>query len=387
MSEDVMIAGGGHSKFGKRSEVGLRELVYESVADLFNDSKLSMADVDATVIGVAGDQFNGQGAPAAVINSEIGALGKPTIRVESACATGTAAIITAQSMIKSGLRDSVLVIGVEKMTSVSSSMATELMARAGDLRWEYPFGVSFPGYYALMATAHMAEYGTTREQLSAVAVKNHHYGNMNELAHLRKEITLEEAMNAVQIASPMNLYDCSLISDGAAAILLTKESLAKKFTDTPIRIKGIGQGSDTMTMAARKSLTGLQGAADAARDAYKMAGITADQVDVAEVHDCFTIAEIMAIEDLGFFEKGKGGPAAIDGETTRDGWIPVNNSGGLKAKGHPIGATGVSQIVEVFKQLNDMAGIRQLPDVNIGMTQNLGGSGSTIVTHIFERGN
>ena len=386
MSEGVQIVGGGHSKFGKRKDVGLRELAYEAVADLFSDSKLSPSDVDATVIGIAADEFNGQGAPAALINDEIGMSGIPTVRVESACATGTAAIITAHNLIKAGLRNSVLVVGVEKMTAVSSAYATELMARAGDIRWEFPFGSSFPGYYALMASAHMAEYGTTREMLSSVGVKAHHYGAKNPQAHIQKEVSLEEAMGSIQIASPLNLYDCSLISDGAAAVLLTKESLAKKFTDTPINIKGIGTGSDTMTMAKRASLTELRGAQFASREAYKMAGITPDQVDVAEVHDCFTIAEIIAMEDLGFYEKGQAGPAVVDQQSYIGGKIPINLDGGLKSKGHPLGATGVSQAVELRKQLLGEAGVRQVDGVDIGLSHNVGQTGQFVNVIIYDRG-
>lgn len=386
MSEGVHIVGGGHSKFGKRSDIGLRELAYEAVSDLFNDSKLSPKDVDATVIGIAADEFNGQGAPAALINDEIGLSGIPTVRVESACATGTAAIITAHNMIKAGMRDSVLVVGVEKMTAISSAVATELMSRAGDIRSEFPFGCSFPGYYALMASAHMAEYGTTREMLSSVGVKAHHYGAKNPQAHIQKEVSLEEAMGSIQIASPLNLYDCSLISDGAAAVLLTKESLAKNFTDTPINIKGIGTGSDTMTMANRASLTELRGAQFAAKEAYKMAGVTPDQVDIAMVHDCFTIAELIAMEDLGFYEKGQAGPAAMDQQTYIGGKIPINVDGGLKSKGHPLGATGVSQAVELRKQLLGEAGNRQVDGTNIGLSHNVGQTGQFVNVLIYDRG-
>ena len=313
--------------------------------------------------------------------------GIPTIRVESACATGTAAIITAYNMIKSGFRDSVLVIGAEKMTAVDSAVATTLMARAGDLRWEFPFGCSFPGYYALMATSHMAEFGTTKEMLSAVGVKNHHYGAKNKYAHLRKEITLEEAMKAVQIAYPLNIYDCSLISDGGAAVLLTKESMAKKYTDTPIYIDGIGMGSDTMRMSDRASLSELKGTQTAARSAYKMAGIEANDVDIAEVHDCFTIAEILAMEDLGFYEKGTAGPAVLDQQTYIGGKIPINVDGGLKSKGHPLGATGISQAVELRKQLLGEANDRQVDGASVGLSHNVGQTGQFVNVMIYSRGN
>lgn len=387
MSENVSIVGAGHSKFGKRKGLGLRDLAFEAVADLMKDFKKDLGDVDASVIGVAGDEFSGQGAPAAVLMDEIGMAGKPTLRVESACATGTAAIKSAYSWIKAGLYDSVMVLGVEKMTSVSSARATELMARAGDVRWEAPYGVSFPGYYALLASAHMKAYGTTREMLSSVGVKNHHYGAKNPLAHIQKEVSLEEAMNAVPIAHPLNLYDCSLISDGAAAVVLTKESLAKEYTDDPITIKGIGSGSDTMQMAARSTLTSLSGAKTAARKAYEMAGVTAADVDIAEVHDCFTIAEIIATEDLGFFEPGQGGPAAADQQTYVGGKVAVNVDGGLKSKGHPLGATGVSQAAELRKQLLGEAGPRQVDGADLALSHNVGQTGQFVNVVLYERGN
>ncbi|OLS29112.1 MAG: 3-ketoacyl-CoA thiolase [Candidatus Heimdallarchaeota archaeon LC_2] len=271
------------------------------------------------------------------------------------------------------------------MTAVSSGYATQLMARAGDLRWEYPFGCSFPGYYALMASAHMAEFGTTPEMLSSIGVKNHHYGAMNPNAHIQKEVSLEDAMSAVQIASPLNLYDCSLISDGAAAVLVTKESIAKNFTDTPIFIRGIGSGSDTMQMSRRESMTGLAGARRAAQIAYEMAGITPADVDIAEVHDCFTIAEIMALEDLGFYEPGQAGPASLDQQLYIGGKIPTNVDGGLKAKGHPLGATGVSQAVEIRKHLLGENGKRQVDGAEIGLSHNVGQTGQFVNVVIYDR--
>ncbi|MHA2172418.1 MAG: thiolase domain-containing protein [Candidatus Kariarchaeaceae archaeon] len=385
ISEGVSIVGGGHGRFGKRSDVGIRELAHEAVTQLFDETKLDSKSVNATVIGIAADEFNGQGAPAAVITDEIGLSDKPTIRIESACATGTASIRTAYGLIKSGLHDTVLVVGVEKMTAISSAYATELMARAGDLRWEFPFGCSFPGYYALMATAHMAQYGTTREMLSSVGVKNHHYGAKNPNAHIQKEVGLEEAMNAVQIASPLNLYDCSLISDGGAAVLMTKDSLARNFTDTPISIMGIGSGSDTMTMAKRSSLTSLVGAKRAAKAAYNMAGLQPSDIDLAEVHDCFSIAELIAMEDLGLYNPGEAGPAVLDKQTYVGGKIPINVDGGLKSKGHPLGATGVSQAVEIRKHLLGEAGDRQVDGANIGLSHNVGQTGQFVNVMIYGR--
>ncbi len=385
MDDDIVIVGGGQSKFGKRKGLGIRELAFEAVSDLMNDFNMGIEDIDASVIGIAGEEFSGQGAPAAVVVDEIGMVGKPTIRVESACATGSAGIKTAYGWIKAGFYDTVMVVGVEKMTSVSSARATELMARAGDVRWESPYGCSFPGYYAIMASAHMKEYGTTKEMLSSVGVKAHHYGSLNPKAHIQKEVSLEEAVNSIPIAYPLNLYDCSLISDGAAAVVLTKASLAKKYTDSPVRIKGVGSGSDTMEIAHRKSLTSLSGAKEAARRAYKMAGVTAKDIDVAEVHDCFTIAEIIATEDLGFFEPGQGGPAALDGQTYIGGKIPINVDGGLKSKGHPLGATGVSQANEIRNQLLGKSYNRQVEGAKIGLSHNVGQSGQFVNVMIYDR--
>ncbi|MHA2277869.1 MAG: thiolase C-terminal domain-containing protein, partial [Candidatus Kariarchaeaceae archaeon] len=280
---------------------------------------------------------------------------------------------------------SILVIGLEKMTDISSAVATQLMARAGDLRWEYPFGCSFPGYYALMASAHMAEFGTTTEMLSSVGVKNHFYGAKNPNAHMQKEVPLEEAMNAVQIASPLNLYDCSMISDGAAAVLITKESLASTWTDTPVYVKGLGSGSDTMQMARRRTLTGLDGAKRAGQVAFEMAGLTPADIDIAEVHDCFTIAELMALEDLGFYAPGEAGPAVIDQQTYIGGKIPTNIDGGLKAKGHPLGATGVSQAAEIRKQLLGEASNRQIDGAEIGLSHNVGQTGQFVNVVIYGR--
>ncbi len=384
MGKRVAIVGVGNGKFGKRHGFTARELAHEAVKEAFEDANLTPKDIQASVISIAGEQFASQGAPAALINDYVGLTGKPTIRVESACASGTAAIRTAYGLISSGLHDIIMVIGVEKMNAISSAKATELMAYAGDTRWEYPYGVSFPGFYALFATAHMKKYGTTREQLSMVSVKNHHYGAKNPKAHLQKEVSLEEAMNSVPIAAPLNLYDCSLISDGAAAAILVSEDLAKKITDTPVWITGIGAGNDTMLIAERESLTSLKSARDAAQQAYKMAGIGPENVDVAEVHDCFTIAEIIAYEDLGFAKPGEGGKLIEEEQTYIGGKIPVNVDGGLKAKGHPVGATGVSQAYTLVKQLRGEA-VVQVDGAEIGLSHNVGQSGQFTNVIIYSR--
>jgi len=381
----VGIVGVGHARFGKRSDATIRELAHEAVVPALENAGVTARDLDASVIAIAGEEFAGQGAPAAVVQDYIGLSGKPTFRVEAACATGSAGIRTGWSLIRSGLAEVVLVLGVETMTHLSSARATELMARAGDTKWEYPFGITFPGFYALMATAHMSQFGTTREQLSMVSVKNHKYGAMNPYAHLQKVITLEEAVKSVIISYPLNLYDCCLISDGAAAVILANEERSKRMNDTPIWIEGLGAASDAMLINERPTLTGLAGSRLAAEEAYKMAGITARDIDVAEVHDCFTIAEIMAYEDLGFCEKGEGGKFIEEGQSYIGGRTPVNVDGGLKSKGHPLGATGVSMAVEITKQLRGEAGNRQVSGAEIGLSHNVGETGQFAFVHIYVR--
>ncbi len=382
---NVAVVGVGHGKFGKRNDATLRELAYEAVIPALEDAGITQEDVEAGVVSIAGEEFAGQGAPSALVGDYTGIQPRPVFRVESACASGTAAIKAAYGLIGSGLHDIVIAIGVEKMNAVSSVRATELMARAGDTRWEYPFGVSFPGFYALFATRHMHDYGTTKEQLAMVGVKNHHYGAMNPVAHLQKEVSLEEAVNAVLIAWPLGLYDCSLISDGGAAAILMSEEKAREYTDSPVWIKGIGSGSDTMLVAERPSLTSLTGVKRAAKAAFTMAGINPTDVDVAEVHDCFTIAEIMAYEDLGFCKPGEGGKLIEEKQTYIGGKIPVNVDGGLKSKGHPIGATGVSQCVELTKQLRQECGKRQVDGAEIGLSHNVGQTGQFANVIIYSR--
>ena len=387
MREEVAVVGVGHAKFGKRRDATLRELAHEAARGCFAEAGLTPADMDASVVGVCGDYFTGQGTPAPLINDYLGMSQKPTIRVESACATGTAALRTAWAQIKAGQHDLIAVIGVEQMTLVSSAQATEMMARGGDLRWEYPFGCTFPGFYAHYASAHMNEFGTTREQLSSIGVKNHHYGAKNPYAHLQKEVTLEEAMKAIWIAYPLNLYDCCLISDGAAVAILASAEKAKQITDTPIWITGVGASSDTMLLSGRTSLVGLPSAVRASQTAFKIAGVGQDDIDVAEVHDCFSIAEIMAYEDIGFCKKGEGGKLAESGQTYHDGKIPVNVDGGLKSKGHPLGATGVSQCYTLVKQLRGEAPKGcQVAGPEIALCHNVGQHGQYCNVIIYQRG-
>ncbi len=381
----VAVVGTGHSKFGVRSDASLRELAFESVKACLEDAKISMDDVDAMVTSVAGDEFAFSLQPSAQVHDYIGFHPKPNYRVEGACASGSMAIRTGWMTVASGLSDLVLVVGVEKMTEVPTSVATDIMGRGGDATWEYPFGMTFPGYYAMLAQAHMAEFGTTEKHLAMVAVKNHHYGRLNPLAHMQKEVTLEKALSSFVVAHPLKLFDCSLITDGSASILLASEEKAREITSKPVWITGLGLATDTMAIGERETLTGLRATQIAAEKAYKMAGIGPPDVDVATVHDCFTIAEIVAYEDLGFCEEGDGWKLIEEGATHLGGRIPVNLDGGLKSKGHPIGATGVSMAVSITKQLRGEAGESQVRNATIGMTHNVGGSGQIVAVHIFRR--
>jgi len=381
----VGVVGIGHGKFGVRSDASLRELTFEAVKACLDDAGLALKEVDSMVTGVAGDEFAFNVQPSAQVHDYIGFHPKPNFRVEGACATGSVALRTGWMNIASGLADVVLVVGCEKMTEVTTSMATEIMGRAGDAIWEYPFGTTFPGYYAMIANAHMAQFGTSEEQMAMVAVKNHYYGNLNPFAHMQKEITLDKALTSFTVAYPLKLYDCSLITDGAAAVLLASEERAKAISKKPVWIVGLGLATDTMRLGERRSLTSLLATREAAKMAYKMAGIGPSDIDIATVHDCFTIAEIVAYEDLGFCEKGEGGKLIEAKETYVDGRIPVNMDGGLKAKGHPLGATGISMAAEITKQLRGEAGERQVKNPEIGLTHNVGGSGQIALVHIFRR--
>jgi acetyl-CoA C-acetyltransferase len=337
------------------------------------------------VTGIAGDEFSIALQPSAQVHDYIGFDPKPNFRVEGACATGSMAVRTGWMNVASGLADLVLVVGVEKMTEVPTSVATDIMGRGGDATWEYPFGTTFPGYYAMIANAHMAEHGTTEAQLAMVAVKNHYYGSLNPYAHMQKKIDVEKAVTSFTVAHPLKLFDCSLITDGAAAILLASEEKAKAISKKPVWFAGLSLATDTMRITERESLTSIRASREAAKIAYKMAGVKPSDIDVATVHDCFTIAEIVAYEDLGFCEKGEGGKLIEAKETYIGGKIPVNVDGGLKSKGHPLGATGVSMAVEITKQLRGEAGERQVKKAEIGLTHNVGGTGQVVAIHIFRR--
>jgi acetyl-CoA acetyltransferase len=387
MARKVAVVAAGHSKFGKRYDATMRELCAEAYKPIY-DAGVTQDKIDATVLSYAASQFTGQGAGSALIADYLGLQNVPHLRVESACATGTASLRAAWGMVASGLYDVMLVLGVEQMNRVSSATATEYMSQAGDMRWEYPYGISFPAFYALMASRYMHKYDMPHEVLSRISVKSHHYGAQNPKAHLPKEVTLEQADNAVPICRPLNLYDCSLITDGAAGVIIAAEDRVKEFTDRPMWIKGIGAGASAMMIQDRESLTSIPGARRAAKAAYDMAGIGPKDLDMVQVHDCFSIAELIAYEDLGLAEPGKGRELIENKEVYHDGRIPVNCDGGLKSKGHPLGATGLSMTYEILKQMRGEAEnqSRQIDDVKIGLAHNVGQSGQFVNVFVFERG-
>ena len=331
----------------------------------------------------AGPSFVGQNHLAPYIAGAMGITGVPCTRFEAACASSGSAFYHAVSSVAAGLNDVVLVAGVEKMTSQTTPKVTEILAGAGDTCGEVRAGATFPALFAMIARRHMYQYGTTREQLAAVAVKNHANGAKNPLAHMRKVITMEQALNGKPIAEPLTVFDCSLISDGAAAVLIAPLERAAEFTSKPVKILGIAQTSDYVALDQKEDITTLRAVASAAEKAYRMAGVSAQDIEFAEVHDCFTIAEILATEDLGFVKKGEGGPYALAGHTCLNGERPINTSGGLKSKGHPVGATGAGQICDLVMQLRGEAGERQLARHSLGLAQNLGGSGATAVVTIL----
>jgi len=380
----VGIVGIGHGVFGRRSDATVQELAFEAFRDALTDAGVPRDDIDASVVAAV-PEYHKQRSIAGVIQEYLGLTPKPTWLTEVACASGSAAIRTAWMAIKAGVHDVVAVIGAQKMTELGTAEILALMGRVGEVQWESGFGTTFPGYYAMFAKRHMHDFGTTREQLLDVAVKNHHYGAMNPYALFRKEITKDKAAASEDVATPFQVYDCCANADGAACVILANEEKTRALAKTPVWLDGMGCATASMSVLRRESLVGLPSAEAAGKQAYAMAGIGPKEVKVADVHDCFTIAEIMAYEDLGFCKKGEGGPFAADRQTYIGGAVAVNVDGGLKAKGHPIGATGVSMTYEIAKQLRGEAGERQVPDADIGLTHNVGGIGQYCFVHVLRR--
>jgi len=382
---DVAIVGIGLSRWGEVWDASLRTLWTEAALAALDDAGLDRVD-SITVGSMTPGLFVGQEHLGALLADELGMAGVPATRVESACASGGVALKTGFAEVAAGLADIVLVTGVEKMTDVSGDECTAALAAAADAELEVFYGATFPGLYAMMARAHMARWGTTREQLAMVAVKNHRHGALNPHAQYRQEITVKDVIESAMVAEPLTILDCSPITDGAAAVVLAELGVARTIAKgRPIvRIAGVGQATDRIALQSRADLTTLPATTLAAQRAFKMAGKTPNDIHLAEVHDCFTIAEILVIEALGLCQPGQGGCQASSGRTALGGAIPVNPSGGLKSKGHPVGATGVAQAVEITTQLRGVAGKRQVAGARIGLTQNMGGTGASTVVHILE---
>ncbi len=381
---DVAVIGIGMTKWGELWKKSLRDIYVETALLALDDAGIDR--IDSMYIGsMSSGLFVGQEHIASLLADYLGQLPVPATRVETACASGGLALRLGFMEVASGMSDVVLASGVEKMTDVGGDEATYALGTAADQEYEGYQGITFPGLYALIARAHMQKYGTTREQLARVAVKNHHNGSKNPLAQYQFEITVEAVLNSVKVADPLNILDCSPITDGAAAVIICPADIARKMGKPLIKISGTGHATDTIQISQRKDMTWLEATYQAAKQAYAMADKKPEDIDLIEAHDCFTIAEICVTEALGIVEKGKGGEAVEAGLTALDGKIPVNSSGGLKSKGHPVGATGIAQVVEITKQLRGEAGERQVKDARVGMTQNMGGSGGSSVVHILER--
>ncbi len=385
---DVAIIGVGCTEFGELWDKSFRDIFVEAGVSAIEDANVQGGKIDALYVGnMSGGRFIEQEHIGSLIAdySGLAEFHISSTRVEAACASGGLALRQGIIAVASGYHDIVIAGGAEKMTDVEAETTTDALAAAADREWEGVMGATFPGLYAMIARLHMHKYGTTSEQLASVAVKNHHNGTMNPKAQFQNEISIDAVLNSVMVADPLHVFDCSPISDGASAVVLAPAEIAKKFTDTPIYVKASAQASGTLSLHDRPDITTLDATVAAAKRAYKMAKLTSKDIDFAEVHDCFTIAEICAIEDIDFVKKGEGGKASLEGMTAIGGKIPINPSGGLKACGHPVGATGVKQAVEIVLQLRGEAGKRQIDGAEVGLTHNVGGSGGTAVIHIFGR--
>ncbi len=387
LSREVAIIGIGQTKFGENWDLSFRELGIQAGIEAIKDSGIESKVIDALYVGnMSAGLFMDQEHVASMVMEEVGLADRqvPATRVEAADASGALALRQGILDIASGHSNVVIVGGSEKVTDVTSDIASEFIMAGADRAWEGLFGASLPSLFALMARKHMHDFGTTREQLAQVAVKNHYNGARNPIAQFQREIDIDTVINANPIADPLGVFDCFPVSDGAAALVLCDMKTALEYCNDPVKIIGTGQGSDTISISNRKDITTIRSTVKAAERAYEMAGIGPSDIDVAEVHDSYTIAEILAIEDLGFFGKGEGGKAVEDGETALTGSIPINTSGGLKARGHPFGATGIAQINELVLQLRSKADGRQVNNVQKVLAQNLGGTGGTSLVHILE---
>lgn len=374
----IKVLGVGLTKFGELWDQSLLDLALEASLDAIKDARIDKNKIDAIFVGnMLIGKIAGQDHLGPVIASSLG-LNSASFKIEGACASGGLAVHLAIQSIMAGTYKNVLVVGAEKMSDAPTSQITWALMGASSSK-ERKAGLTFPALYALLAQAHMQKYGTTRQQLAEVSVKNHYHASLNKKAQYPFEITLEQVLNSSLISYPITLLDCSPITDGAAAIILSTDTYSKG-----VYITGSAVASDTIDLADRTSLTELKATKLAANTALKQAGVEIKDINIAEVHDCFTIAEILAMEDLGFCPKGEGGKFAASKITRLGSKYPINTSGGLKACGHPVGATGVKQIIEITEQLRHTAGKRQVKDAKLGLTQNAGGTGATVVVHVLQ---
>jgi acetyl-CoA acetyltransferase len=385
---DVAVVGAGQTKYGNHP-LGLKGMWAEAAESAYSsiDGDFEPSQVDEAFIGSVAFGGAQLGNTAALLTEHSGLDNIPVRRVENACASSGYAFRDAWMAIKSGQADIVVAGGIEKMNDLSPERKRFWLGVSGDTEWERLAGLTFPGTYALMARRHFHEHGSNHDDLVHISVKNHMHGLDNEFAHLRKDVSFEKAQSGFMVADPLTLYDCCPTSDGASCVILAADHVATKLSEDPIWVLGSGAGSDHLALHDRPSITQIRATQLASAKAYSQAGITAADVDLAEVHDCFTIAELMATEDLGFADSGQGGVFARNGMGRRnEGDVTINPSGGLKSKGHPLGATGTGQVVEVFKQLRgEVEQSRQVRDAEIALTHNVGGSGATCAVNIFGR--
>lgn len=385
----VSVAGIGETPMGKYPERSLREMVREAGNQAIDESGIDRNDIDSVFVGnFAGQTLTGQGHLGPLVTEALGLANVPAMRVEGACASGGLALLQAINSIRYGINDVVLVGGVEKMTHQSTGVVTGALTSAMDVEFEAQTGQTFPGEFAMIAHRYFYEHRNIQLEMAQVAVNAHDNALLNPHAQLHKRIDVDKVLGAPRIADPLGLFDCSLVTDGAAFLVLAADEVIDSHSlgqnNRRVRITGSGHGGDALTLHGKKSQTSFGSTLQAAATAYAQSGRNANDIDLAEVHDCFTITQIINTEDLGFFETGQGGDAVAEGRTALHGDMPINTSGGLKAKGHPIGATGISQAIEVITQLRGAAGDRQVRKADVGLTHNLGGTAATCVINIFE---
>lgn len=381
---DVYVAGIGETPMGRYPDRSLHDMIRDAAGQAIAESGVDPARIGAAYIGnFAGQTLTGQGHLGPLMTETLGLIDVPAFRIEGACASGGLALHQAVLAIRYGIHDVVLVGGVEKMTHQSTAVVTEALTSAMDITYEGHSGLTFPGLFAMVANRYFHEHRNVRREMAHVAVQSHDNALLNPHAQLRKQIDVDKVLSAPAIADPLGLYDCSLVTDGAAFLVLTADPVAE-VGKRGVRITGVGHGGDALTLHGKATKTSFKATRQASASAYEQAGLTPADIDLAEVHDCFTITQIINTEDLGFFEPGRGGDAVAEGRTARNGDIPINTSGGLKAKGHPVGATGISQAIEIITQLRGDAAERQVTTPTIGLTHNLGGTAGTCVVTIFE---